>query len=96
MSDDPSQMVVINPADLENLIRRVVREELIRLLRTPVREILEDWEQEGPDDSAEDELLLGEALATLHAYADKPEAWLSWEEFEAELDRAESAGELPG
>ena len=88
-------MAVINLADLENLIRRVVREELIRLLRTPVREILEDWEQEGADDPAEDALLLGEALARLQAYANKPEARLSWEEFEAELDRAESAGELP-
>jgi hypothetical protein len=74
----------------------VVREELTRLLRAPVRSILEDWRQEGPDDPAEDELLLREALAVLQGYEDQPDAWMNWEDFEAELDRAEAAGELPG
>jgi len=81
--------------ELEVLVRRVVREELIRLLRSPIRSILEDWRQEGPDDSAEDELLLREALTVLQGYGDRPEAWMDWEDFEAELDRAEAAGGLP-
>jgi len=88
--------VSLSPNDLEVLVRRVVREELTRLLHVPVRSILEDWRQEGPDDPAEDELLLREALAVLQGYGDRPEAWMNWEDFEAELDRAEAAGELPG
>ena len=88
--------VTLSPNELQVLIRRVVREELTRLLRAPVRSILEDWGQEGPDDPAQDELLLREALAVLQGYEDQPEAWMNWEDFEAELDRAEAAGELPG
>lgn len=84
--------VSLGPNELETLIRRVVREEITRLLRSPA---LKDWRQEGPDDPVEDELLLHEALAVLQEYGDKPEAWLNWEDFEAELDRAEAAGELP-
>ncbi len=87
--------VSLSPDKLEVLIRRVVREELIHLLRTPVRSILEDWRQEGPDDPAGDKVLLREALTVLQEYGNKPEAWMNWEEFEAELDREEAAGELP-
>ena len=85
----------LNPSELEVLVRRVVREELTRLLRAPVRSILEDWRQEGPNDPAEDELLLSEALAVLQRHKDQPDTWMNWEDFEAELDRAEAAGELP-
>ena len=88
--------VTLSPNELQVLVRRVVREELTRLLRAPVRSILEDWGQEGPDDPAQDELLLREALAVLQGYEDQPDAWMNWEDFEAELDRAEAAGELPG
>ena len=46
--------ITISLADLENLIRRVVREvmqeELSHLPRAPVASILDDWSQEGPDD----------------------------------------------
>ena len=87
--------VPLSPSELETLIRRAVREELVRLLRTPVRSILEDWRQEGPEDPAEDELLLGEALAVLRKYEEERDAWMDWQGFEAELDRAETAGELP-
>ena len=87
--------VSLSPDELKALIHRIVREELIRLLRAPGRSILEDWRQEGPDNPAEDDLLLHEALAVLREYRDKPEAWMSWKEFESELDRAEAAGELP-
>jgi len=86
----------INTAELEGLVRRVVREELSRLLREPIRSVLEGAEHEGPDNPAEDEMLLKDALAMLEEYGDKPESWMNWEEFEAELDRAEAAGELPG
>jgi hypothetical protein len=60
----------------------------------PVRSILEDQDQEGPDDPEGDALLLREALAVLREYEKKPDAWMRWEEFEAELDRADAAGEL--
>ena len=91
-----SQLTVyLSPNELEILVRRVVREELTHLLRAPVCSILEDWRQEGPDDPVEDKLLLSEALAVLQGYDDQPEAWMNWEDFEAELERAEAAGELP-
>ena len=96
MSTNPTQTVIpISPADLENLIRRVVREELRRLLRGPARSVLEDQGQEGSEDPAEDELLLSEALAILQQYGDQPDAWMRWEDFEAELDMAEAAGIKP-
>ena len=85
----------LSPSELETLVRRVVREELARLLQQPVRSLLDDWAQEGPEDPAQDKLILAEALDTIRKYGDKPEAWVSWEDFEAELDKAEAAGELP-
>ncbi|HLF26181.1 MAG TPA: hypothetical protein VJG32_07590 [Anaerolineae bacterium] len=85
----------LSPAEFENLIRRVVRQELARLLRASARSRLEDVKHEGPNEPAEDETLLREALDTIQKYGDKPEAWMSWEAFESELDRAETAGELP-
>ncbi len=87
--------VSLNSNELEALIRRVVRQEIIRLFRTPAPSILEDWRQEGPDDPVEDELLLREALAVLQQHGNKSEAWMNWEDFEAELDKAEAFGELP-
>ena len=87
--------ISLSPNELESLVRRVIREELIQLLRSPVRSILEDRTQEGADDRAQDNLLLGEALGVIQEIGDKPDAWMSWEDFEAELDRAEAAGELP-
>lgn len=92
MAVDP---IAIDPAELETMIRRVVRQELAAFFGSPSRSILDDWRQEGPDDPAGDALLEREALAALEADRDRPEAWLSWEESEAELDRAEAAGELP-
>jgi len=85
----------INTTELEGLVRRVVREELSRLLREPLGSLLEGAEHEGPKNPAEDEMLLKDALAVIEEYGYQPEAWMNWEEFEAELDRAEAAGELP-
>jgi len=91
--------ITISLTDLENIIRRVVREvmqeELSHLPRAPVASILDDWSQEGPDDPAGDEQLLHEAMAVLKQYGDKPETWTKWEDLEAELDRAEASSELP-
>ncbi|HEX9924221.1 MAG TPA: hypothetical protein VGD99_16320 [Anaerolineae bacterium] len=85
----------IGPDELEALIRRIVREELTQLLQTPVVSILDDWKQEGSDDPIEDDFLLKDALVVLKQYKNIPEAWISWEDFEQELDEAEAAGELP-
>lgn len=82
-------------AALETLVRRVVREEFRRLLEKPARSILEDWKQEGPNDPTGDALLLSDALAVLQKYKYSPQTWMSWEDFETELDKAEAAGELP-
>ena len=88
-------MTSISQDELEALIRRVIREELIRLLQTPVQSILDNWRQEGPDNPIEDDLLLKDALMVLQNHKNEPEAWLSWEDFELELDQAEAKGELP-
>lgn len=87
--------ITLSPADLEALIRRVVREELSRLVPPEQPSILDDWSHEGPDDPEGDAELLQEALAVIEEFGHKPEAWTSWEEFQAELRRAEAAGELP-
>jgi hypothetical protein len=63
------------------MIQEVVREEL-RQLFSPF--LLK--QRERVDESADDQLLLQEALAVLEEYGDKPEAWMKWEDFEAELD----------
>ena len=84
----------MSPDELEALVRRVVREEIRRALKRPVS-ILEDQRHEGPEDLEEDQRLLEEARTVLQGAADDPTAWLSWEDFEAELNRAEAAGELP-
>ena len=55
----------------------------------------DDWRHEGPHDPAGDASALRDALATLREYGDQPDAWMAWEDFEAELDRAEAARELP-
>lgn len=80
--------------DFEALIRRVVREEFLALLRSP-EELLEAWQREDREEAKHDAILLQEALEVLEADGDRPEAWMSWTEVEAELDRAEAAGELP-
>jgi len=79
-------IITLSPADLEALIRRIVHDEIAQLLKTPVRSIVEDWKHEGPADPQGDQTLLGEALAVLAQYGDKPETWTSWKEFERELD----------
>jgi hypothetical protein len=84
----------MTPQELEALVRRVVREEITRVLRRSYT-VSGDYRQEGPDNPEEDQILLKEAQAVLHQIADNPEAWTDWEDFEAELDSAEAGGELP-
>jgi len=101
MSTPTTQAVVtIALADLESIIQRTVkqamREELVRLFRSPDRFTLDYWEHEGPEDPAGDEELLTEALATIEQYERNPEGWKTLEEFEAELTEAEGSHELPG
>jgi hypothetical protein len=97
MNLDPNQTTVpLSPPDLENMIRRVVREELFRFFRGAMRPASSGSEHEGPDDPTEGEQLLEEALAVLKQYGDTPEAWMDWEDFEAELDRAEPIRRMRG
>ena len=79
--------ITISLTDLENLIRRVVREELTRLSHAPAPSILDDWSHEGPDDPAGDEELLAEALVMSQQYRENKEGWKSWEDFKAELEQ---------
>ena len=87
--------IALSPADLEALIRRVVREEIGRLLAATKPSILDDWSHEGPDDPEGDAELLKEALEVIKEYGDKAGAWTDWETFKAEMRQAEAAGELP-
>jgi len=91
--------ITLSPAELEDLVRRVVREELRRLAAGPAAEaptsILHDWRHEGPDDPAADEELAQEAEALSRECREAPEELTSLEDFERQLARAEAAGELP-
>ena len=50
--------VTLSPAQLEQLIRRVVREEVSRLLQPSKPSVLDDWSHEGPEDPEGDAELL--------------------------------------
>lgn len=67
-------------------MREVVHEELIHTAPPTPLSILDDWRHEGPTDPQGDEELLQEALTVLTELKNKPEAWMSWEDFEKELD----------
>lgn len=87
--------VSLSPAQLEQLIRRIVREEVSRLLQQPKPSVLDDWSHEGPEDPEGDAELLQEALEVVRQRKQNPEASLGWEKFKAELRAAEAVGELP-
>ena len=94
MSTTPAEPVVsMTRSELESLIRRVVREELGRVLRSV--NPLDDWSHEGPDDPKGDEILAREALAVLEEIRKDPTRLIKWEDFKEELAQAEAAGELP-
>src|SRR2546427_9469384 len=87
--------IAMSPAQLEQLIRRIVREEVGRLLRSSKPSVLDDWSHEGPEDPEGDAELLQEALEVIGQREQNPATSVGWEEFKAELRRAEAAGELP-
>ena len=87
--------ITLTPDALEQLIRRIVREEVGRLLQPRKPSILGDWSHEGPEDPGDEEELAEAAREAIREHEKNPGASLSWEEFEAELNRAEAAGELP-
>ena len=91
-----SEMTITLSRDqLEDLIRRVVREEIDRLGGTSARSILDDPQHEGPDDPAQDDLLLRDALERLEKYRDVPEALDGLGELRHEIARLEATDELP-
>ncbi len=92
MSD---RILAIDSQELRELVRRMVREELTELLPGARPEILDDESHDGPEDPEADEDLLREALITFQEHQIQPDGWMAWAEFEAELDRAEAADELP-
>jgi hypothetical protein len=94
-TDEQQQTVTITVAELEEIVQRAVREELRRLLRQHLPAMRHYLLHEGPDDPEGDAQLLQEALETLEYIKAHPESVQSWEAFEAELARAEAAGELP-
>jgi len=87
--------VSLSPAEFEQLVRRIVREEVSQLLAPSRPSVLDDWSHEGPEDPEGDAELLQEALAVIEQRKRDPEAAVGWEEFKAELRSAEAAGELP-
>jgi hypothetical protein len=87
--------VTLSPAQLEQLIRRIVREEVSRLLQPSKPSVLDDWSHEGPEDPEGDAELLQEALQVIRQREEHPGTSVGWEEFKAELRQAEAAGELP-
>jgi len=84
-------VVSVSLNDLESLIRRVIPEELARQRQ---QHILDDWSHGGPGDPVGDEDLLRDAQAASEGYRVNREGWLTWEEFEAEIGRAEAAGAM--
>lgn len=80
---------------VDKAVHKAVRQELQGAKLTKPLTIGEDWSHEGPDDPEGDAELLAEALITMEKYKTDKSGWMSWDEFKAELERAEAAGELP-
>lgn len=81
--------VTLDPADLEAMIRRVVREELERMQIQAAIHPIEDWTHEGPEDEAADQRLLVAALEEWEQYGQRRESWRSLAEVAAELGTAD-------
>lgn len=92
----PQFSTTLSLAEMEAFIRRVVREamheEFARVLPQSIGSIVDDWSQEGPEDSAGDQLLLAEALAERERYRTDSQDWQDWDEFKTELRTAEAEG----
>lgn len=85
----PTATVTISVAELDTFIRRAVREavhdELTRLLSADPTAVIDDWDQEGPEDEEGDLALLAEALHVLQERKKNKAGWKSWETYKAEL-----------
>jgi hypothetical protein len=97
MTNTPDQVTVtVTRDDLEALLRRIVREELTRLLEARRPSVLDDWGHESPDDPDGDAVLLADVLASIEREQAAPAPRIDREAAKAELARAEAAGELSG
>lgn len=83
----------VSVAELEAIVRRVVREEIRHQADWIVREMIEFWRNEGPPDPEDDEMLLKDALEQIEKYKDDYSGCITLEELEAEL--AAESNELP-
>lgn len=96
MSDASEQVsFTVTRDELEALLRRIVREEVTRLLAERRTTLLDDWGQEGPDEPQGDAALLAEVLTEIEHEQAAPQPHIDWAAARAELARAEAAGELP-
>ena len=82
-------------AELEALIRRVVREALVRLVQQQPRSIADNWSHECPDDPHSDAALFNDVLEQIEHEQATPAIRIAWEATKAELERDAVAGELP-
>ncbi len=87
--------ITVGLDELELVVRRALRKELAQFVTQTRYSLLHVWSHEGPKDDEGDEALAVEALAVLERYREDRTGWQKWEDFEAELDAAEAAGELP-
>jgi hypothetical protein len=80
-----------------HLIEHLAPDERLHLINDLVKSVYpivsEYTAQLDYEDDSEDEQIIAEATYILENTPD--DAWITLEEFEAELDRAEAAGELP-
>jgi hypothetical protein len=77
MSNAPDQVTVTLTGDgLEALLRRIVREELTRLLAARRSSLRDDWSHEGSDDPEGDAALLADVLALIEREQATPAAVL--------------------
>src|SRR6266508_3117084 len=85
-SENGTQIVLpLSLAEFEALIRRVVREEVGRLVRAPEPSIPDDSSHEGVEEPGDEEDLVQAALEAIREHEANPNASMNWEDFEEEL-----------
>lgn len=89
--NETETVATITVAELETIIRRVVREEVRQQADWIVREMIEFWRNEGPPDLEDDELLARDALELIEKYKNDRSGFITLEELEAELAAEASA-----
>lgn len=95
-SSAPHFNTTLSQAETEAFMRRVAREAMhekfARVLPQSIGSMVDDWSQGGPENSADDHLLLAEALAEREQYRADSKGWQGWDEFKTEFNTAEAAG----